>query len=418
MRIFVALIQYFKMPRERYLEIATAIGKKNYKAFWMEFHPEFEESMVRMINENPQHKFRIEMIRGDYIDKGRSKLLGIWHKLLTEGDVYDYLFMVDEDVSWDPDAINLLINAGRSVIGATYTFKIDKGPKAGMPVSPFLGGETIDQNGLLKILWLNGGFVLVHKDALLHMIVAFPELRYERNPELEGDMINMRQSWALWMHMVYRHRGHPVYLGEDYAFCQRARQVGFDIWCHTGVKITHWDGAKAYHVDWDKAMGRKKEIPGWMSEEELAWLWAMAVEMDSVAEIGCWKGKSTKALLSGCMGPVYAIDHFKGTPGHPCSEWAKDEDVYAEFIKNVGHFKNLKVIKMDSLEASQSVLAVDMVFIDGDHSYGAVKRDIELWLPKCKKLICGHDYNEVWRAVHDTLGKITGIYESIWFKRL
>ncbi len=35
----------------------------------------------------------------------------------------------------------------------------------------------------------------------------------------------------------------------------------------------------------------------------------------------------------------------------------------------------------------------DLVFIDGDHSYEAAKRDIEMWLPKVKPggILCGHD---------------------------
>jgi len=36
---------------------------------------------------------------------------------------------------------------------------------------------------------------------------------------------------------------------------------------------------------------------------------------------------------------------------------------------------------------------LDLVFIDADHSYGSIKQDIELWLPKVKAggILCGHD---------------------------
>ena len=39
---------------------------------------------------------------------------------------------------------------------------------------------------------------------------------------------------------------------------------------------------------------------------------------------------------------------------------------------------------------------LDIVFIDADHSYEAVKEDIQLWYPKIRKggIICGHDYME------------------------
>ena len=163
------------------------------------------------------------------------------------------------------------------------------------------------------------------------------------------------------------------------------------------------------------------DIEGWTTELELEWLEDRAKEMSSVVEIGCWKGRSAKALLEGCSGRVWCIDHFKGSSEAQFSTPARaeKEKIYERFMENVGHYKNLEVVKCKSEEAAERANGiVDMVFIDGDHRYECVKQDIDLWLPKCRKLICGHDYNEVWKAVHDVLGKITGIYESIWYKEL
>ena len=36
--------------------------------------------------------------------------------------------------------------------------------------------------------------------------------------------------------------------------------------------------------------------------------------------------------------------------------------------------------------------SIDLVYIDGHHSYASAKNDIQKWLPKCKKAIGGHDY--------------------------
>jgi len=50
-----------------------------------------------------------------------------------------------------------------------------------------------------------------------------------------------------------------------------------------------------------------------------------------------------------------------------------------------------------------------MVFIDGDHSYEGGAADIAAWLPKTRKLLCGHDYNTpVWPGVTEAVGEILG----------
>jgi len=174
------------------------------------------------------------------------------------------------------------------------------------------------------------------------------------------------------------------------------------------------------------------DIKGWMSPKELQWLYEQARNMDSIVEIGCWHGRSTHALLSGCRGTVYAVDHWQGSPGangqllFACRD-VKTMDVFAAFMKNVGEFANLQPIKMASLEAVGSFAdkSVDMVFIDGSHLYEAVKADILAWLPKARKLISGHDYgHKVWGpGVAQALEAIFGNdYEvgpgGIWFKWL
>jgi len=164
------------------------------------------------------------------------------------------------------------------------------------------------------------------------------------------------------------------------------------------------------------------EIPGWIQNGELNRLHVLAKDMGDVAEIGSWKGRSTHALLTACKGTVFAIDHFQGSVGEEeAHAEAKTVDVHAEFLKNVDQFPNLKVIKLASQEAVKEFTdgSVDMVFLDGGHTYDEIKADIAAWAPKVTKLICGHDYNwpDVKRAVDEYFGPVE-VYQTLWIKRI
>jgi len=160
------------------------------------------------------------------------------------------------------------------------------------------------------------------------------------------------------------------------------------------------------------------KIEGWMTDTELNFLYELSKQYSTIAEIGSWKGRSTNALLSGCKGKVTAIDHFQGSDER---DKTHGQDTYEQFKENTKQFSNLKVLRMTSEEAAKQVGSFEMVFIDGEHTYEGVKKDIELWLPKTTKIICGHDYSDVWpdvkRAVEEKLGKLP-CADTIWYKVL
>jgi hypothetical protein len=122
--------------------------------------------------------------------------------------------------------------------------------KAGESVTKLLPGEKIDANGLLKVRWLNGAFVFVESDALLRMMDYYPDLWYQRFPDLEGDRCDVTESYNFWTFRVHTlETGETILLSEDYSFSQYAREAGFDIWLDTTLKIGHWKGEKVYYPD-------------------------------------------------------------------------------------------------------------------------------------------------------------------------
>lgn len=172
--------------------------------------------------------------------------------------------------------------------------------------------------------------------------------------------------------------------------------------------------------------------PGMMSEKELTWLYQTAREMTSVLEVGSWKGRSAHALLSGCQGPVYSVDHWDLDYIHrgrgPGADLQRSREVLAgarrTFLESVGQFANLKIIMLPSLQAAKAFQddSIDMVFIDGAHSFGAVKADIQEWKPKANRILSGHDYCPkhpgVMQAVNELMGADFQTCDTIWFKEL
>ncbi len=148
----------------------------------------------------------------------------------------------------------------------------------------------------------------------------------------------------------------------------------------------------------DAAIAPGIHIWGWQSSTELLWLNARAAEMGSVAEIGCLRGRSSYALLSGCPGPVFCVE-----PWHDPGEHA-----LRGFMESCGHFPNLNTVQGWSPVAASRVPDIDMAFLDGSHDYDSVMADIAAWEPKTRRLLCGHDYSDGETLLTTDGGHVTG----------
>ena len=86
----------------------------------------------------------------------------------------------------------------------------------------------------------------------------------------------------------------------------------------------------------------------------------------------------------------------------------------------------IKDIRGDSADSAKHFAdaSIDFCYIDADHSYQSVKKDVYAWLPKIKNngIIAGHDYDQdgVAQAVHEVIGedKIEKIKHHIWSYRV
>ncbi len=182
-----------------------------------------------------------------------------------------------------------------------------------------------------------------------------------------------------------------------------------------------------------------EHIPGWMSTSELEWLASEAKDCTRIVEIGSWKGRSTKAIATHTPGIVYAVDHWKGT-GDDCEEMQHEiasngpDALHDEFVKNLepelraGKVIIVRAASDDAVAEVRRLLDghdADMIFIDGDHTYASVSRDILNYRGLLREggLLAGHDYSLAWPGVIRAVDELiphrclipTG---SIWHARL
>jgi len=203
----------------------------------------------------------------------------------------------------------------------------------------------------------------------------------------------------------------PIVVPEDWRMSMWLAERGIPYGVAQEVRTIHGDEWR-----WDYW---ENGIDGWMTTEDLRWLGARAREMETVVEVGAYKGRTTDALCRNCPRTVWAVDTWEGTPGQ-LDEKKPGEDLFTEFRRNIGSRPNLKILCSTSLDAARTMNGniSDMTFIDADHHYEAVKADIAAWLPLTGRLICGHDIDEVGvrRAVDEAFGPggWTRISQSIW----
>lgn len=141
------------------------------------------------------------------------------------------------------------------------------------------------------------------------------------------------------------------------------------------------------------------------------------VEVKSLAEIGVWTGLNALELRK--LFPkthLYLIDPWELSPNY-VEEGAPpdfDSHLYQKAYECTKwffrHDPNVTILKKTSTAALSDVPDdLDLVFIDGDHSYRAVKSDIHNWSQKVRSrgIISGHDYHPdfpgVVRAVNECL---------------
>lgn len=123
--------------------------------------------------------------------------------------------------------------------------------------------------------------------------------------------------------------------------------------------------------------------------DELALLLEHARAAKVIVEIGTFEGSTAAAMAAVTPGVVYTVDIFPTGRLGVC---------YGERIAHVTRRRrklaNLQIVKGSGHEAARTFEhAVDLVFVDADHSYEGAREDWHDWTPKVRRggVIALHD---------------------------
>lgn len=141
----------------------------------------------------------------------------------------------------------------------------------------------------------------------------------------------------------------------------------------------------------------------------------------TMVEIGSYAGESAEIWAqSGVFKKIVCVDAWKNGWNDEAAASNTTEIAEKKFDEVAAMYPCIEKFKSDSSAAAKEFedCSLDLVYIDANHAYDAVKSDIETWLPKVKKggIIAGHDYGNRWDgvmlAVNDKFGKPNRIFED------
>lgn len=173
-------------------------------------------------------------------------------------------------------------------------------------------------------------------------------------------------------------------------------------------------------------ISRALTIGGWMSEDELLWLATQARYHQYIVEFGSLHGRSARAMADNLCyaGKIWCVDPWAGDYINEEGEKLNQVNTYVMpyFVQNLkDHIEANRVVPVREFSYRFSLPhRVDMVFIDGDHRYETVVKDIKKAYELLREggLICGHDYDHpAWPGVRQAVTEWVGPVEvtgTIW----
>ena len=202
---------------------------------WRTIEQGHHAAVVQLFQECARRGIEIEegSVVGDAL-VSRARSLAASAFLRSDSNV---LLSIDSDVWFRPaDAIELCEQAlaGHDIIGGLYmTRSIKTQPAMMLPNEPvfFAAGQKP-----LETQFVSTGFTAVTRAPFEALQKTLPHCHQSWRQGKQDTSF-----WPFYMPFTIEWPGDGyIYLSEDWAFCARAREAGFKLWVHPGVRVGHY----------------------------------------------------------------------------------------------------------------------------------------------------------------------------------
>ena len=159
-------------------------------------------------------------------------------------DGFDDLMWVDSDIVFSPDDVEALRASDKTLIAGVYPKKGKR--ELALHVKPRTPELTFGESGgVAEVLYCGSGFMLTRRELYAEMAKELPICNEQFGERVVPYFLPFVASTenGLW------------YLGEDYAFCERAQRAGHGVFVDTRIRLFH---VGAYEYGWEDA-GREVE---------------------------------------------------------------------------------------------------------------------------------------------------------------
>jgi predicted O-methyltransferase YrrM len=148
-------------------------------------------------------------------------------------------------------------------------------------------------------------------------------------------------------------------------------------------------------------------VKGYLIVGDVKYLWDLAQSLPAngnYLEIGSWMGLSSIIIANSLLAKlnfgsrIYCVDTWQGSEEHQEMKVIQEDKLFETFLANIqeaGVSGLITPVRGKSVDASRkfSEASLDILFVDGDHSFEGCYADLVAWSPKVKPggRILGHD---------------------------